>query len=104
MHIAKSERANAGDRSAKDMSAKLPLDALEQTTDFVRRHIGPSEAEIAEMLDALGLTSLDALVDRAVPKSIRSKAPLDLPGGRTESDVLAALRGFARRNRTLTSM
>jgi glycine dehydrogenase len=98
MHIAKTERAGA-----EDMSARR-LDALEQTTDFVRRHIGPSDTEIAAMLATLGLPSLDALVDRAVPKSIRSKAPLDLPAGRTESDVLAELRALAARNRTLTSM
>jgi glycine dehydrogenase len=99
MHIAKSERAGV-----RDMSAKLPLDALEQKDDFVRRHVGPSEAEIATMLETLGLDSLDALVDRAVPKSIRSRAPLDLPGGRTESDVLGALRALAAQNRVLTSM
>jgi glycine dehydrogenase len=98
MHIAKTERAGI-------MTTSGPrLDALEQKTDFARRHIGPSDAEIAAMLEALGFASLDELVDRAVPKSIRSTTPLDLPGGRTESDVLAALRGFALQNRVLTSM
>ena len=78
MHIAKSERAGAKEVGAKDVSARSPLDALEQKDDFVRRHIGPSDAEIAHMLETLGLTSLDDLVERAVPKSIRSQAPLDL--------------------------
>ena len=35
---------------------------LEQRDDFIRRHIGPSEAQIAAMLETLGLPSLDALI------------------------------------------
>jgi len=48
------------------------LRALERDAEFVRRHIGPSEAEQAAMLEALGLGSLDALIDAAVPASISS--------------------------------
>ena len=46
--------------------------------DFAnRRHIGPSPAEMDEMLEAVGAPSLDALVDETVPRSIRQSAPLD---------------------------
>ncbi len=72
--------------------------------DFVRRHLGPGDREISEMLEALGLESLDALVDAAVPRAIRSGTPLDLPGPRTEADVLSELRRMAAGNRVLKSM
>ena len=46
--------------------------------DFAnRRHIGPSPAEIAEMLRAVGAPSLEALIDETVPADIRQAAPLD---------------------------
>jgi hypothetical protein len=45
---------------------------------FAARHIGPSPREIATMLAALGVASLDELVDRAVPDAIRDRAPLAL--------------------------
>ena len=46
--------------------------------DFAnRRHIGPSPAEMAEMLKAVGVDSLEALIDQTVPAGIRQAAPLD---------------------------
>ncbi len=56
------------------------------------------------MLDGLGYPSLDALVDAAVPETIRDRAPLDLPDGTTEAEALAWLEGLAGRNRVLTSL
>ena len=45
--------------------------------DFAnRRHVGPSPAEMAEMLEAVGASSLDALIDETVPASIRQSEPL----------------------------
>ena len=46
------------------------LSDLEQRDDFIRRHIGPGKEQITEMLDALGLDSLDALIEKTVPESI----------------------------------
>ncbi|MCU1431350.1 MAG: glycine dehydrogenase [Actinotalea sp.] len=71
---------------------------------FVDRHIGPRDAEIGRMLRTVGADSLDALVDEAVPASIRMSGALDLPPARTEDQVLADLRAIAGRNRVLTSM
>ena len=82
---------------------RRPLSELEQTTDFQRRHIGPGEAEIAAMLDALGLSSLDALIERTVPAAIRDEGP-SLAGGRTEARVLADARALAARNSVFKSM
>ncbi len=71
---------------------------------FAARHIGPDEAEIATMLDALGVASLEELIDRAVPDSIRDHTPLSLPQALTEADALAWLLGLAERNHVLTSL
>ena len=71
---------------------------LRPTDRFVRRHIGPSETEMQEMLDALGLASLDELVDQTVPAAIRMKHPLDLPAARSEYELLDDLHGIAAQN------
>nr|WP_051703201.1 aminomethyl-transferring glycine dehydrogenase [Oerskovia turbata] len=60
--------------------------------------------EIATMLAELGYDSLDALIDAAVPDSIRTDRPLDLPAARTESEVLADLRAIAAKNVVKTQM
>ncbi|MGD9917012.1 MAG: aminomethyl-transferring glycine dehydrogenase [Paenirhodobacter sp.] len=74
------------------------------TYDFAnRRHIGPSPAEMAEMLKAVGAPSLEALIDETVPKSIRQKAPLSW-APLTEHALLAKLRGVAAKNRVMTSL
>ena len=82
---------------------RRPLSDLEQTADFQRRHIGPGEAEIAAMLDTLDLSSLDDLIDRTVPASIRDEGPA-LAGGRTEAQALADVRALALRNTVFKSM
>ena len=56
------------------------------------------------MLSVVGYDSLDELVDAAVPASIRTDRPLDLPAARSEEEVLAALRTIAGRNRVMTQM
>lgn len=77
---------------------------LEPTDDFVHRHVGPSEADIKEMLAALGLPSLEALADATVPGDIRLRKPLDLPRNRGEQAVLAELKGMASRNHVSRSL
>ncbi len=57
-------------------------EALEPFEDFVRRHVGPSAEEQEGMLKVLGYESLDALVDAAVPGSVRSLGTLRPPSGR----------------------
>ncbi|MET0396705.1 MAG: aminomethyl-transferring glycine dehydrogenase, partial [Longimicrobiaceae bacterium] len=76
---------------------------LRHTDTFVRRHIGPDEAEIRQMLDALGYDSLDALVDATVPESIRLRRPLALGPERSEYEMLAELREMVSKNRVFRS-
>ena len=67
--------------------------------DFAnRRHIGPSPAEMADMLDTIGVTSLDALIDTAVPEVIRLDRPLDLPPPASEHEALEELRSIVSKN------
>src|SRR3546814_1769418 len=94
-----------GCSSDLSMSNEQPtLAALEKRDDFVRRHIGPGEPQTAAMLEALGLESLDELVEKAVPASIRSATPMALPPVRNERDTLTYLRRMADRNTIMNSM
>ncbi|HSF84479.1 MAG TPA: aminomethyl-transferring glycine dehydrogenase [Acidimicrobiia bacterium] len=81
-----------------------PLADLMQTEDFVRRHIGPDDAEIARMLEVVGVDSLEELLTAAVPDGIRLSEPLAMHGPATESAVLERLRGFAKKNKAYRSM
>ncbi|MEE2953435.1 MAG: aminomethyl-transferring glycine dehydrogenase [Pseudomonadota bacterium] len=73
--------------------------------DFAnRRHIGPSPSEVAAMLELLGASSLDALIDETVPASIRQEAPLDFGPPMTERQALDALRATADKNKNLVSL
>jgi glycine dehydrogenase len=80
------------------------LEELEMRGDFVRRHIGPGEQQIEEMLAELNLDSLDDLVDKAVPDSIVSDSSLDLPPARSERETLSYLRRMSERNKVFISM
>ena len=78
-----------------DTRSPATLAQLEQRDDFIGRHVGPDIAETRAMLDALGLESLDQLIDKVIPASILSSSPLALPEGRSEPEALAMLREIA---------
>jgi glycine dehydrogenase len=71
---------------------------------FADRHIGPSRADVEHMLANLGLSSLDELIDQAVPAAIRDDKPLELDAAISEADAIARLRALADRNEVLTSL
>ncbi|GAA0625765.1 aminomethyl-transferring glycine dehydrogenase [Kribbella sandramycini] len=71
---------------------------------FADRHIGPRPDEVARMVQLLGYADVDALVDAAVPDSIRISEPLRLPEPASEVDALTELRQLAARNNVATSM
>ena len=73
------------------------------TDSFVPRHVGPSAAEIDEMLRVVGYATLDELIDATIPEAIRFRKPLAIHRGRTEHEALAALRAIARKNRVFRS-
>jgi glycine dehydrogenase len=73
--------------------------------DFAnRRHIGPSPAEMTDMLKVVGYHTLDELIDDTVPGSIRQKVPLTWGAAMTEREALDKLRETANKNKVLTSL
>src|SRR3954465_3394167 len=70
---------------------------------FESRHIGPDCADTAAMLKAVGASSLDALIDQAIPSRIRLEQPLDLPPGIPESRFHDPLRGIPPKNHPFRS-
>ncbi|MDJ0638264.1 MAG: aminomethyl-transferring glycine dehydrogenase [Paracoccaceae bacterium] len=73
--------------------------------DFAnRRHIGPSPAEMAQMLKALGVGSLDELIDQTVPASIRQDEPLSFEKPRSERELIWEMRQIAGKNQVFTTM
>ena len=86
------------------MPTRPTLAELEDHGEFARRHIGPDPDQLAGMLSTIGVEDLDALLDAAVPTSIRAGEALALPPGRTEREILTALRELAARNEVATSL
>jgi glycine dehydrogenase len=80
------------------------LSELDGALPFVDRHIGLRPEDIETMLERLGFTSLDALMDAAVPGGIRAGAALDLPAARTEDAVARELRALAAENNPAEAM
>jgi len=70
---------------------------------FQRRHIGPDEGSRDEMLAAIGVGSLDELVDQTIPPGIRRNAPLELPEGETEYAYLKRLKRIGASNSVMRS-
>jgi len=71
--------------------------------DFKARHIGPPQAAQQRMLASLGFTSLDQLLEAALPAGT-PVAELSLPAPLSETQAQAELRRMAGRNQLLTSM
>jgi len=80
---------------------------LFESDEFIRRHVGPSPAEVDSMLAVIGAGSLDELLDQTVPESIRLREVLksDVIGVPTqEHEAIEKLRALAVQNRRVTSM
>ncbi len=70
---------------------------------FIPRHIGPSAADVAAMLELLGYESLDELIDATVPAGIRLRRPLAIHAPMSEHQALSNLRVIAKRNQVCRS-
>lgn len=70
---------------------------------FEARHNGPSADETASMLEALGLSAIDELIDQTVPAQIRAKKPLNLPPALGETAYLKRMAEIAGNNRVFKS-
>lgn len=79
-------------------------DVLSPNDTFVHRHLGPSDAEVAEMLGALKLDTLDALADQAVPSAIRMQGSLSIGESRSEHELLAEVAETLGKNQVRRSL
>lgn len=99
-------------------TALVPAQALQQSrssalsscsnpgnseTSFLPRHIGPNADEIQQMLDFLGFSTLEALIDTTVPPGIRLGRSLQLPPARSEYAALKQLQEIAAQNQIFRS-
>lgn len=73
-------------------------------SSFVRRHIGPADRDIQEMLSVLGLDSLSSLVEAVVPESILDVSDPHLPVGCSEEQALEDIRQLAMKNQVKKSL
>jgi glycine dehydrogenase len=71
----------------------------QQQNEFAGRHIGSDEHETKEMLDAIGVKSLDELIRKTIPDAIRIKGGLGLPTAISEFDFLNKLKKTAAKNK-----
>ena len=67
-------------------------------SEFVARHIGPRETDVSRMLDTLGVSSVDELIDKVIPEGIRLRDELALDTGLSEAAALAEIREIASMN------
>ena len=74
-----------------------------QSAEFATRHIGPDENETTEMLDAIGIDSLDELIDKTIPKGIRLPKKLEIGEPLSESEYLKKLKKIADKNKVFKS-
>ena len=65
---------------------------------FSDRHNGPNDRTIPEMLEVVGVDSLEVLIDQAVPADIRLNRPLDLPEALSENEAMQSLQAIADKN------
>ena len=84
-------------------SDNIDIDYRQSGSDFARRHIGPNEDEVREMLREVGFDDIDALIDAAVPKNIRLDRQLNLPEAKSETEALEELRAISNKNKLARS-
>ncbi len=65
---------------------------------FLRRHLGPNEGEIDEMLSQMGLDSLSQLIEETIPEDIRLQEAIDLPEGISEHAFLQKITALSLKN------
>ena len=78
--------------------------ALASSASFAHRHIGPSDKDIAAMLEVVGAASLDELIAEAVPASILDPGKLTFGPALTETETIAYMRTVAAKNKVMTSL
>lgn len=73
------------------------------TTKFVNRHVGIAAEDLPAMLKAIGVHSLDELIDQTIPSNIRLKHDIYLPEPMTEREFAEHINELASKNEVFTS-
>ncbi|SMD33072.1 glycine dehydrogenase [Reichenbachiella faecimaris] len=76
---------------------------LNERTHFQHRHNGPSNDDISQMLDTVGVNSVDELIDQTVPENIRNRAALNIPEALDEFSYVRAVKEMASKNKVFKS-
>jgi glycine dehydrogenase len=95
------EQSDAAAQTRSNPTDLKPLDLGQD--DFQQRHIGPRSAEIQQMLEVLGFSTLGELIDRTIPAAIRLQKPLRIGKGRSEYELLQELKAIASENQIFRS-
>jgi glycine dehydrogenase len=75
----------------------------QQQAEFIGRHIGPTSIETAEMLKQIKMHSVEELIEKTIPASIRLKQPLQTGNGMSEYEYLTTLKTIAQKNKVYKS-
>ncbi|MDC0371102.1 aminomethyl-transferring glycine dehydrogenase [Flavobacteriaceae bacterium] len=70
---------------------------------FSQRHIGPNTTQVNEMLQAIGVQSIDELIDQTVPNNIRLPRPLKLEHPLSEQKFLEHIHNLGSKNKVFKS-
>ena len=73
------------------------------TTSFQRRHIGPNENDQKQMLDVIGVDSLDQLINETIPEDIRLQGVLHLDAPMSEYEYLNHIEELSKKNKVFRS-
>ncbi len=71
--------------------------------EFQSRHLGPRDADVGVMLERIGVSSMEALIDQTVPSQIRLDRPAYDAPPMTEQAYLALARDIAKKNKLFKS-
>jgi len=76
---------------------------MNQSHEFAKRHIGPSESEVEQMLSMLHCESLDALIGQTIPNGIRLKNRINVDAALSETEMLKRLKTLSEKNKIWNS-
>ncbi|XP_048834922.1 glycine dehydrogenase (decarboxylating), mitochondrial [Brienomyrus brachyistius] len=88
-----------GFRSSAVLDSRRIESILPRHDDFSERHIGPGDKEKREMLDSLGLKTVDELIEKTLPSSIRLQRSLKMDDPVCENEILESLQKISSKNK-----
>ncbi|MAT89738.1 MAG: glycine dehydrogenase (aminomethyl-transferring) [Flavobacteriaceae bacterium] len=74
------------------------------TDSFALRHIGPRRSDLSEMLETIGVSSMEQLIAETIPEEIRLDDELDLDPAMSEQEFLEHINELAAKNKNSKSL